>query len=314
MALRTLPAIGLLLLTFGCSDGGPTLPPPSPHHLSFVGQPTASLADSTITPAITVEVRDSVDRRISGATAAVTIGLGANAGTAMLSGSTTLNAVNGAATFINLKVDQRGRGYTLVASSGSLTGGISVAFDVYAPLVVDVVAAGSSHTFALKRGVATYCLGTNAVGGLSFREVSNGFFHSCGLTTAGEAYCWGGNNVGQLGDSTRNFSLAPVPTVGGLTFQALHGRNFHTCAIATSGAAYCWGVNNQGELGDSTHTEKLAPQAVLGGHTFLAIAAGSSHSCGIATDATTYCWGDNQSGQLGDGTGTERRIPTRVIY
>src|SRR6266699_1391668 len=155
MALRTLPAIGLLLLTFGCSDGGPTLPPPppSPHHLSFVGQPTASLADSTITPAITVEVRDSVDRRISGATAAVTIGLGANAGTAMLSGSTTLNAVNGAATFNKLKVDQRGRGYTLVASSGSLTGGISVAFDVYAPLVVDVVAAGSSHTCALKRGV-----------------------------------------------------------------------------------------------------------------------------------------------------------------
>src|SRR5882762_6404241 len=66
MRFRAMPAYGLWLLSFGCGDGSgpsppPPPPPPSPHHLSFLGQPTASLADSTISPAITVEVRDSVD-------------------------------------------------------------------------------------------------------------------------------------------------------------------------------------------------------------------------------------------------------------
>src|SRR5437667_6754306 len=160
-----------LLVSVACGDesGPPPLPPrppPSADHLPFLAQPAAALADSTITSAITVEIRDSVDRRINGAATAVTIAIGANPGTATLSGSTTLNAASGTATFSNLKINQRGRGYTLVASSGSLTPDTSAAFDVFAPLVVDAVASGDGHTCALKRGDATYCWGGNISGEL----------------------------------------------------------------------------------------------------------------------------------------------------
>jgi len=386
MRLRdALPGAGVLLLALGCGDGsGPPPLPPTPHHLSFVAQPLTSLADSAISPAVTVEIRDSVNRRITSATAAITIAFGANPGGATLSGSATVNAVNGSATFSGLKINQRGRGYTLVASSGALTGDASVAFDVFAPLIVDVVAAGSTHSCALKRGVATYCWGSNVIGelgdssttpsrfpvrvrtdlqfdtisagyfltcgitslgaghcwgdnldgrlgdsstvinrfsptpiygGLSFAEIAHGFFHSCGLTTSGAAYCWGGNNVGQLGDSTLGgVSLSPVPVAGGLTFGMLHTRNFHTCAIATGGAAYCWGDNLWGMLGvaDTTLAYAVSPEAVAGGLTFLNITTGNVHTCAVATDATTYCWGDNRAGQLGDGTRTKRWVPTPV--
>jgi alpha-tubulin suppressor-like RCC1 family protein len=29
--------------------------------------------------------------------------------------------------------------------------------------------------------------------------VTTGFYHTCGVTTAGETYCWGGNGQGEVG-------------------------------------------------------------------------------------------------------------------
>ncbi|PYP07719.1 MAG: RCC1 repeat-containing protein, partial [Gemmatimonadetes bacterium] len=82
---------------------------------------------------------------------------------------------------------------------------------MYAPLVVDAVAAGDGHTCALKRGDATYCWGGNISGELGdssnaehlrplrvrtdqqFDTISAGYGLSCGITNAGDAYCWGDN-------------------------------------------------------------------------------------------------------------------------
>jgi alpha-tubulin suppressor-like RCC1 family protein len=47
--------------------------------------------------------------------------------------------------------------------------------------------------------------------GLTFQSVSAGFTHSCGVTTAGDAYCWGSNKDGQLGDGTNTKMFSNVP-------------------------------------------------------------------------------------------------------
>jgi alpha-tubulin suppressor-like RCC1 family protein len=47
-------------------------------------------------------------------------------------------------------------------------------------------------------------------GGLRWRQVSAGSFHNCGLTTAGEAYCWGRGRDGELGNGLRADSRMPV--------------------------------------------------------------------------------------------------------
>jgi alpha-tubulin suppressor-like RCC1 family protein len=52
---------------------------------------------------------------------------------------------------------------------------------------------------------------------LRFTQVSAGSLHSCGQTEVGQAYCWGDNWAGQLGDGTTVRRLQPVAVGGGAT-------------------------------------------------------------------------------------------------
>ena len=57
--------------------------------------------------------------RVTGFSGQVTIAIGHNGGTLLagtLSGTKTVNIVNGVATFSDLSIDQPGNGYTLVAT------------------------------------------------------------------------------------------------------------------------------------------------------------------------------------------------------
>jgi alpha-tubulin suppressor-like RCC1 family protein/uncharacterized protein YjdB len=56
-------------------------------------------------------------------------------------------------------------------------------------------------------------------GGLAFADVSAGAGQSCGVTTGGDAYCWGSNSNGQLGNGT-TYSTSPVAVSGGPMFGA----------------------------------------------------------------------------------------------
>ncbi len=102
-------------------------------------------------------------------------------------------------------------------------------------------------------------------GDVTFAVVSAGgdARHTCGVTAAGAAYCWGLGVFGELGDSTTTRRQSPVLVAGGLHFAAVSAGNNHTCGVTVAGAAYCWGRNADGQLGDGTRTDRLSPVVVV---------------------------------------------------
>ena len=97
--------------------------------LGFHVQPSSGTTGTTITPAIQVEVQDAFENRIPGATNDVTVAFYNNPSGATLSGTTTVAAVDGTATFSDLSVDLTGAGYTLIATSPGLNPRLSGPFD-----------------------------------------------------------------------------------------------------------------------------------------------------------------------------------------
>jgi alpha-tubulin suppressor-like RCC1 family protein len=135
-------------------------------------------------------------------------------------------------------------------------------------------------------------------GGLTFSAISAGYQHTCALTPAGEAYCWGSGVSGQLGDGRLATSHRPVPVAGGLLFASITAGYAHTCALTLTGDAYCWGAHT------GVTTNWGVPQLVAGGRAYSAIAAGSDHTCALTPAGQAFCWGVGIDGRLGNGSST----------
>ncbi len=141
------------------------------------------------------------------------------------------------------------------------------------------------------------------VGGLAFSWIGAGANRTCGLTTSGDAFCWGSAVP----------SGTPALVTGGIKWSSLSVGSVHVCGVSTSGVGYCWGDNFRGRLGDATTTSRTTPVEVAGSLTFSSISAGAGHTCGVTTGGGAYCWGDNVLGALGNGSlGGTRSVPTAV--
>jgi hypothetical protein len=176
-------------------------------------------------------------------------------------------------------------------------------------LTFTTVSEGTGHTCGVTTDGTAYCWGTNVsgelgndsatypdprdhpaptpvpvVGGLRIETVSAGDYYTCGLTTGGAAYCWGGFTIYWGGGGSKR----PVPVPGGLTFEALSSAS---CGVTVGGVAYCWGH-------DSTGHDSTAQPVVVGGGglTFASVSVGvNGGRCGLTTAGAAYCWGDSRA-------------------
>jgi alpha-tubulin suppressor-like RCC1 family protein len=156
----------------------------------------------------------------------------------------------------------------------------------------------------------------SVVGGItSWCQASGGNIHTMAITTSGDAWAWGSNTNGRLGDDTTTLRLSPVSVVGGITsWCQISGGGSHTVAVTTSGDAWAWGLNSTGQLGDDTVTSRRSPVSVVGGITsWCQVSGGFEHSLAVTTSGDAWAWGLNSTGQLGDGTTTIRSSPVSVI-
>lgn len=310
--------------------------PPVGVKLKFTIEPSAAFADSSIAPPVTVSVVDASGNVITTSSDIITLSLAANPGGAVLRGVPTAVSIAGVASFAFLSVSRPGTGYTLAASSPIYAGDTSARFNVTALTVGQFaqVSTGGNSTCGITTAGAAYCWGNNqygqlgngattnspsptkVAGGITFGSVSVGglFEFSCGLSTAGAAYCWGYDDYGQLGNGKFSTSATPVAVSTGVIFKQLSaGEGGHVCGLDNNGAAFCWGYNSNGQLGQGAVAFSATPLAVTGGLTFTAISAGANgQTCGIATGGTAYCWGSNQNGELGNGTTASSSAPVPV--
>ena len=187
-----------------------------------------------------------------------------------------------------------------------------------------------SSPMALSAGGANGLLGLALAGRATVSQcgvqppiISAGKEHTCAVTRAGVAKCWGNNDSRQVMGRSEMFNTkhgtsgsASVPTVvPGLSsnIRAISAGGEHTCAINSSGGVMCWGLNVDGSLGDGTKTKRETVVQVVGLTSGVrAISTGERHTCAINSSGGLVCWGANGSGQLGDGTEEDKPVPTRV--
>ena len=156
---------------------------------------------------------------------------------------------------------------------------------------------------------------TTCVRGIT--QISAGDDFACALTDTGSIYCWGSNEVGQVGvDQTSNRVPTPHPVSlaqGEFALKIASGSR-HSCAVVgRSGgmSVKCWGHNNQGQLGLGDGSEILiSPIEVINlpndkwfnaEASNVSLSLGTFHGCAWMEgdmDEGGFCWGTNQANSL----------------
>ncbi len=152
--------------------------------------------------------------------------------------------------------------------------------------------------------------------GSQFVQISAGDFHTCALRLNGAFYCWGGDDVGQVGIApTGTCDLVvgtgepcvPEPTritgsgvVRGIPIpldiaSTVSAGGSHTCVVSFA-RAWCWGANNVGQTGVAGGGAVVAtPTPASTSTAFLTLDAGGSVTCALSLASSLYCWGERYS-------------------
>ena len=174
--------------------------------------------------------------------------------------------------------------------------------------------------------------------GIRLSQISGGTDYNYGFSLAvgsdGNAYAWGDNSYGQLGDGTTAQRSTPImvrtpdrKTYPDLpedfTYVQVSAGGRHSLALGSDGNAYAWGYNSYGQLGDGTYTTRHTPVKVRtpdrktypdvpADFTYVQVSAGEFHSLAVGSDGYAYAWGYNGHGELGNNSSSSSYVPVRV--
>lgn len=92
-------------------------------------------------------------------------------------------------------------------------------------------------------------------------QPSGGVGHGCAIASTQQAYCWGWNGAGQIGNGSFLNTVLPTAVSGGIKFTSIALGGAHSCGMSDAGI-YCWGANFYGQVGDNTFIDVSAPARV----------------------------------------------------
>jgi alpha-tubulin suppressor-like RCC1 family protein len=253
----------------------------------------------------------------------------------------TLKRVAYSASLYNsCSVDRKGQlrcaGYNVFGNLGNNS--TTTSYVTTATLIDEVntyqtVATGVYHSCAIQRDGLMRCWGWNHYGAVGdgsqyniiyqptlvsgsekFSQVAVSYYTTCGLTSAGQLFCWGGN-LASFGDGTNNQSLVPKKVQSDKRYIKISGRTNGFCGITDLNELFCWGYNNTNQLGFPTGTPSPSgvPIRIDGNEKYKEIAVGTYHSCGITITNELKCWGTNTYSQIGTGAATPTIHPNPTL-
>lgn len=222
-------------------------------------------------------------------------------------------------------------------NSGPVAGGTVVTVPAPEGVTLTELHAGGLHTLATGSDGNTYAWGHNAEGqlgtgdtttvflpvpivqpdGVTFSEIDAGAYHTVALGSDGNAYTWGLNSSGEIGNgTTANVSVpTPVALPGGVSVTQIEAGEYSSMVVGSDGVIYAWGKNNAGQIGTGSQggivTSPVAVSAP-GGAKFTQVSIGSHHTLALADDGNAYGWGSGSGGILGNGGTSTQLTPTPV--
>ncbi len=278
-----------------------TVNPGTATKLAFTTQPSGSnTAGAAFATQPVVTVQDAEGNTVTSSTASVTIAIGTNVGSGTLSGTATVNAVNGIATFSGLSINKTGTGYTLAATSSGLTGATSSSFDVipgsattlaittepsstntagtaFATQPVVTVLDADGNTVTGSTASITLAIGTNpgsgTLSGTATVNAVNGVatFSGLSINKSGTGYTLAATSSGLTGATSSTFTIQ-AGAASTLAFTTEPGSN------ATAGAS----LSTQPVV----TVQDAQGNTITGSTASIALSAFSDSSCSTAIATT----------------------------
>ncbi len=154
--------------------------------------------------------------------------------------------------------------------------------------------------------------------------IAESFASTYAIDGLGQAWAWGSNASGQLGDGSQTHRGIPALIKGLDRVRMIFGAakvtdalptsvTGHAYALCTDGRVWAWGENVQGQLGQSAPANSTIPLTVPGLDSVVQMASGSDHALALKSDGSVWAWGSNLAGQLGNGTHSPVTGPTQVL-
>ncbi|HUJ61039.1 MAG TPA: hypothetical protein VLX92_21195 [Kofleriaceae bacterium] len=197
--------------------------------------------------------------------------------------------------------------------------------------VTSTLTAGGEHTCAVGSDGQLYCWGENTTGdeggeaGQDFTALPNvpgplvvnsssaftnhvldlqaGDDFTCMVKDDNSAWCWGGNQLGELANGGTTQSITPVAINGFGDVGQLLVDDETGCVLTKADGVWCWGNGSTGIFGPAGNngdnatvaTNLVAGTALFGGPT-------SETLCLSNANGALQCWGDNGSGEGATGS------------
>jgi len=150
--------------------------------------------------------------------------------------------------------------------------------------------------------------------GVSFDQLSAGFFYSLALDEGGQAWAWGNPQGTGPSDTTLHREPVRVTMPNATIFTLVSAGDGHSLALDQNGRAWGWGLNSYGQVGDGSTTDRTQPVPVdmPVGVRFTTVAAGDLQSAALDQDGAIWVWGSDSEDMFGGGADDRMKTPVQV--